>query len=314
MNEKNLVICDKEARYAKGLGDNISERKELTFKVYTCTSAESVHCFLESHKINVLLIDEVFPYEERRGFHAEQVFVLTKENCKDLDSEEVEIFKYQCADAILAEVIETYLRKSDVTILKKIKKQSKKLFAVYSPIHRIGKTTFATAFSKELAREKKTLYLSLEGYSAVQGEERNLGELMYYVRQEPEELGTRLSMIVKKQEPLEFISPMTMITDLKEITVNEWRNLFQRILEESIYENVVLDLDDCVDGLFEILQLCDWVYMPVLEDEVSHQKVSRYVEELTRLQFDDILQKTTRFLAADDMEEYAKKLVREEKL
>ena len=137
---------------------------------------------------------------------------------------------------------------------------------------------------------------------------------MYYVRQEPEELGTRLSMIVKKQEPLEFISPMTMITDLKEITVNEWRNLFQRILEESIYENVVLDLDDCVDGLFEILQLCDWVYMPVLEDEVSHQKVSRYEEELARLQFDDILQKTTRFLAVDDMEEYAKKLVREEKL
>ena len=81
MNEKNLVICDKEARYAKGLGDNISERKELTFKVYTCTSAESVHCFLESHKINVLLIDEGFPYEERKGFHAEQVFVLTKENC-----------------------------------------------------------------------------------------------------------------------------------------------------------------------------------------------------------------------------------------
>ena len=54
--------------------------------------------------------------------------------------------------------------------------------------------------------------------------------------------------------------------------------------------------------------------MPVLEDEVSHQKVSRYEEELARLQFDDILQKTTRFLAVDDMEEYAKKLVREEKL
>ena len=58
MNEKTLVICDKEARYAKGLGDNISERKEMAFKVYACTSAESVRCFLDSHKIDVLLIDE----------------------------------------------------------------------------------------------------------------------------------------------------------------------------------------------------------------------------------------------------------------
>ena len=47
MNEKNLVICDKEARYAKGLGDNISERNEMAFKVYACTSAESVRCFLD---------------------------------------------------------------------------------------------------------------------------------------------------------------------------------------------------------------------------------------------------------------------------
>ena len=314
MNEKNLVICDKEARYAKGLGDNISERKELAFKVYTCTSAESVHCFLNSHSINVLLIDEGFPKEERKEFHAEQVFVLSKEVCKDLDSEEVEIFKYQCADAILAEVIETYLRKSDVTILKKIKKQSKKLMAVYSPVHRIGKTTFAVALSKELAREKKTLYLNLEGYSVLQAEEKNLGDLMYYVRQEPEDLGTRLSVMLKKQEALEYIAPMTMITDLKEITVNEWSNLLQRIMEDSIYENVVLDLDDCVDGLFEILQLCDWVYMPVLEDEISHQKVCNYEECLARLHLEDILQKTTRFVVAADMEEYAKKMVREESL
>ena len=42
VNEKTLVICDKEARYAKGLGDYFSERKEFAFKVYACTSAESV--------------------------------------------------------------------------------------------------------------------------------------------------------------------------------------------------------------------------------------------------------------------------------
>lgn len=312
MDEKNLVICDKEARYAKGLGDNISERKELAFKVYACTSAESVRCFLDSHKINVLIIDEGFLKEERCEFQAEQVFVLTKETCKDLDTNEIEIFKYQSADAILAEVIDTYLRKSNVTILKKFKKQSKKMIAVYSPVHRIGKTTFAFTMSKELAEKKKTLYLNLEGFSALQSEEKDLGTLLYYVRQEPDSLGTRLSLLVRKQEALDYISPMQMITDLKEITVNEWKSLLERIMEESIYEIVILDLGDLVDGVFEILQLCDWVYMPVLEDEVSHQKVCRYEECLSRMHLEELLQKTTQFVVPSDMAEYARKLVREE--
>lgn len=314
MNGKNLVICDKEARYAKGLGDNISERRELTFKVYACTSAESVYCFLDSHKIDVLIIDEGFTREERENFHAEQVFVLTKEACKDLGDNEIEIFKYQCADAILAEVIDTYLRKSNVTILKKVKKQSKKMIAVYSPIHRIGKTTFAFTMGKELAEKRKTLFLNLEGYSAIPSDGKDLGELLYYVRQEPESLGTRLSMMVKKHGTLDYIVPMQMITDLKEISVNEWKTLLQRILEESIYEVVVLDLGDCVDGVFEILQLCDRVYMPVLEDEISHQKVCRYEETMLRLGLEEILQSTTKFMVPGDMEEYAKKLVREERV
>ncbi len=312
MNEKTLVICDKEARYAKGLGDNLSERNEFAFKVYTFTDSEHVGDFIEKHKIDVLLIDEVFTQEERKRFQAEQNFVLTKESCKDLDENEVEIFKFQCADAILAEVLETYLRKSNVTILKKFKKQSKKILAVYSPIHRVGKTTFAMALCRELAKEKKTLYLNLEGYSGLREEEKNLGDLLYYLGQEQEDLATRLSMLMRKRESLEYIAPMPMITDLKEITVNEWKQLLQRILEDSVYENVVLDLDECVDGFFEILQLCDWVYMPILEEETSHRKVCGFEETVRRLKKDEILRKTTRFIAKENMEEYARKIVKEE--
>lgn len=312
MNEKTLVICDKEARYARGLGDNLSERSEFAFKVYAFTDGQHVLDFVGTHKIDVLLVDEAFTQEERKSFQAEQNFVLTKESCKDLDENEVEIFKFQCADAILAEVLETYLRKSNVTILKKFKKQSKKIIAVYSPIHRIGKTTFAMALCKELAKEKKTLYLNLEGYSSLREEEKNLGDLLYYLRQDQEDLATRLSMLMRKRESLEYIAPMPMITDLKEINVNEWKHLLQRILEESVYENVVLDLDECVDGFLDILELCDWVYMPVLEEEVSHRKVRGFEEAVVRLRKDEILRKTTRFIAKENMEEHARKIVKEE--
>ena len=312
MNEKTLVICDKEARYAKGLGDNISERKEFAFKVYACTSAESVKCFLDSHRIDILIIDEGFMWGERKAFGAEVTFVLTKGSCKDLLEEEVELFKYQSADAILAEVVESYLRKSNVTILKNVKKQSKKMIAVYSPVHRIGKSIFAMALSRELAKEKKTLYINLEGYPILKEEGKNLGDLMYYARQEQNELGSRLASMVRVRDGLEYLIPIPLITDLKEITVNEWRNLFEKILEESLYENLVLDLDDSVDGLFEILQLCDWIYTPVLDEESANQKVSRYENALQLLGLSSVLEKSIRFIAREDMAGYARKVVREE--
>ena len=312
MNEKTLVICDKEARYAKGLGDNISERNEFAFKVYACTSAESVLCFLDSHAIDILIIDETFEREERSLFGAGTTFVLTKGSCKDLQENEVELFKYQNADAILAEVVESYLRKSNVTILKNIKKQSKKMIAVYSPVHRIGKSTFAAALSKELAKEKKTLYLCLECYPVLCKEGKNLGDLMYYARQEQDESGSRLASMVRLKDGLEYLLPIPMITDLKEVSFQEWKSLFEKILEESVYENLVLDLDDSVNGLFEILQLCDWIYTPVLDDEMGNQKLMRYEADLQVLGFGSVLDKSTRFIVQEDMAGYARKIIREE--
>ena len=128
-----------------------------------------------------------------------------------------------------------------------------------------------------------------------------MGDLVYYARQNSEDIGMRLAAMVRTRDSLEYVPSIPMITDLKEITVNEWLNLLEKILEESVYENVVLDLNDCVDGLFEILKLCDWVYMPLLEDEISHQKVYRFEECLRRLNLEEIMEKTTKVAREEDV-------------
>ena len=103
-----------------------------------------------------------------------------------------------------------------------------------------------------------------------------------------------------------------MMNDLKEISVNEGKNLLQRILEESIYENLVLDLGDCVDDVFEILRLCDWVYMPVLDDAISEQKVIRFEEGLRNRNGKQMEPKIKKFVAMEDMNAYAKVVVKGE--
>lgn len=39
--------------------------------------------------------------------------------------------------------------------MKSVKKEFVKIIAIYSPIHRVGKTSFAIAFGKELAKFKR---------------------------------------------------------------------------------------------------------------------------------------------------------------
>lgn len=316
MNEKNLVICDREFRYANGLGENISKRSELALRVSTCTCLESVMQFLEGREIHILIIDEDFAYEERSKMKAEQTFVLTKESCRDLGYEEKEIYKFQSADQILAEVFEVYYDKTKLSILKSVKKPKQRIFGVYSPIHRVGKTTFAIALGKELAKKEKTLYLNLEEYPDVEGrfmraDGRNLGDLLYYMRQENQNIAMRLSAIIGRLEELYYVPPILMSSDLKEVPFEDWQNLLG-ILNESIYENIVLDISESVQGLPGLLQMCDRIYMPVLEDAVSKKKLALFEENLQALRLTEVLRKTHQFIALEDMEAYAKKLVREE--
>lgn len=317
MSEKNLMICDKEFLFAEGLAENVSVRNEFAVKVYACTNIDRVLRFQNRKKIHILIIDERFPAVYRKEIEAEQVFVLTKDRCRDLQENEKEIFKYQSADKILAEVFETYCENTKDNILKSFRKGKHRLIAVYSPLHRIGKTAFALSLGKELARNEKVLYLNFEEYADIGGrfvrtEGRNLGDLLYYMRQEKGNFSLRLTSMIEKIEELDSISPINNSADLKEVTGEEWIEFIGKIQKESMYETIVLDLSESMQGLFEVLRMCDRIYMPVLGDEISERKLRCFEENLAHLQFSDIMEKTYQFTAADDMEEYGIALAKEE--
>ena len=317
MDEKNLLICDKEFRYANALGENIMQRSELVFRVFICTSLESVLHFGKEREIHVLIIDERFSREEREQIEAQYTFVLTKEKCNALRNEEKEIKKFQSSEQILAEVLETFVEKSNTTILKNIATSKQKILAVYSPIHRIGKTAFAIGLGKEFAKKEKTLYLNLEDYADVGGrfacsEGRNLGDLHYYMRQEEGNMALRLSTMVMKIDELDYIPPMLMSLDLREITPEEWKQVISGIFKETNYEIIILDLGESIQGVLEVLQLCDRIYMPILEDAISRRKIECFEAGLKRMHISSIESKIYKFRAVTDMPAYARKMVKEE--
>ena len=319
MSEKNIVICDQEVKYAEKLMENIMERKEFAVKVYVCSTWENVKILSRDKNIHILVIDETCAKKERKGVEAEQIFVLTTGNFQNVSQDEKCVYKYQCVDQILSEILETYFERTKENMMRSVKKESVKMLAVYSPIHGAGKTSFAVEFGKELARCKKVLYLNLEeyfGYGGIftQADGGNLGDVLYYTRQENSNFGLRLGMLVRKMDELDYIPPMPVSLDLKEVLWEEWEVLLKQIVEDSVYEVILLDVGECVQGLFQMLDLCDRIYMPILEDSISQGKLRQYEENLKTLQLERLSEKTYSFIVPQDIENVVRRLVKEERL
>lgn len=317
MNGKNLVICDSEFLYANKLMENILEKKELAIKVYICTTWEKVEALAEEQKIHILIVDEKLLQEDRGLVKAGQVFILTKQAGNFEDTVEKRIYKYQCADQILAEIFDTYFERTKEMLFREVKRYAPRMIAVYSPIHRAGKTSFAIGLGKELGKQRKTLYLNLEEYAGFgslfeKAEGQNLGDVLYYAKQEETNFKMRLNSMVRQMGELDYIAPILCNSDLREITVDEWKQFLKQIVEDSIYENIILDLGECVQGLLELLDICDLIYMPVLEDVISKEKLAQYEENLGRLRMSELNLKTKRILVPDKIEPYVKNLIREE--
>ena len=315
MSDKNVVICDREIRYANGLGENISEREDLAVKVYVCSSFEHVLELEQAKKIHIFIVDEEITYAQRTQIGANQVFVLARGKVADLGEEEWAIGKYQCADEIIRQVFEFYVDRTKENVMRCMNKERARLVAVYSPIHRVGKTTFALALGRECAKSKKVLYLNLEEYAGVDASQdvsMNLGDLLYYLRQGNGNLGIRLQAAVKEDEGLDVVPPIPVVLDLKEVTWEEWEALITQLLENSLYEMVVLDVGESVQGLFPLLELCDRVYMPVLEDENSRRKLKQYQDNVEQLKLEKLKRITYQFVMPQNPEGFARILMKEE--
>lgn len=313
MSEKNLVICDSELQYANSLMCNISEKNELNVKVYTCTTWDKLTQLSKGKKIDILIVDERYPKEQREQIVAEQVFILTRNVCVDMGEGEKAIYKYQCVDRILAEIFEVYCENTKSDVYRVMQKSEQKKIAVYSPLHRAGKTRFAIGLGKALTKSSKTLYLNLEEYAGLEGrfakdEGNNLGDLLYYAKQENSNFGLRLNAMVKQEESLDYVLPIPICTDLKEITLSEWKLLLRQIEEKTSYETIVLDMGESVQGLLQLLLLCDKVYMPILEDDISQAKLRQYEENLEKLNLQKIAFKTHQLVVPEDVGAYVKTL------
>lgn len=319
----NFVICDIQQEYSEYLFCLLEEYFSGSYQFHLFCEPERLKEFLMNSKAEILLTCE--EYEDKIGNTSaiSTVFILTEIPGRRVEPGHVSVFRYQSADNILKTISRETERKSSYnkereTVKIRDSPQTNKLYitkkgenrireepvsggliGIYSPVHRIGKTKFALNLGKQMAESMHVLYLNLEGYSGGScyfkwEEGKDLGDLLYSLRQEGIEYGICISSMAGQNGKMDYILPMKHEQDLRAVRKDDWMMLFDMIEKECIYDAVLLDLGDCVDGLYDILRRCSRVYTPYITETAAMAKLSQYEENLNETGYGEILRHTVK--------------------
>lgn len=275
--KNTLAVCDSEAGYAGTLAEYLNSRKKLPFRAEAFTDSEKFCMYAGKIHPEFLLIAEENLNSRIQALQIPHMIVL----CADRKPEHTDkkcIYKYQSAESLIREIM-TYCRESVLAETNDGYGKKIQLTGVYSPLGRCGKTLFALTAGQIWGESRTVLYLNLEDYSGWQGFSekeplRNLSDLFYYLRQY--KTFPQLTELIDSWGNLDYIPPFSSFEDLRNITCKEWISLFDYLEKKSAYQLVVLDIGNGLDQLFSILDLCTQIYMPVLDDWVSRQKVEQF--------------------------------------
>ncbi len=297
MEHKLLVLCDPEEDYAQHMADFLRRKKDMDWEVRIFTVQEELQKFCAEEAIEILLVAESAYGDYVKALPAKLPIILNESGIlreKNLAN----IDKYQPAEAVWQELLALYMEKSGERYPKVGTWKKGKLIGLYSPVRRCLQSTFGLTMGQLLAERYATLYVSFEFFAALEEwqdrERQDLSVLLYYQQNRPDSFGVQLQTLVKKVGKLDYVSPMLNGENLLYITPEQWKSLIQALLNAGNYEYIVLDLSESIQGLFEILNLCHKVYTIAREDSKALQKMNRYEQLLSLMEYEDVKVKTTK--------------------
>lgn len=300
MRKRVLAVCDEEAAYACRFTAWLERKGHYPFACIAFTGADKVCDYVQRNPVELLLVAESTMCPAISSLPVAKIVILDEEN-GTVPPEFPAVSKYQSCEKIMQEVTTLYGEKARGEAGETDAKRKMCVLGVYSPLGRVGKTSFALALGQILAKRYSVLYLNLEPYSGFEGLfscgfERNLGDLFYYIRQKKGQPAVQLAAMVREAGRLHYVPPVITPEDVEQITREEWWILLEELKIYSAYQVVILDFGPGITQASVLFDACSRIYMPVWQDRVSEAKLAQYEAWLGSTGQEDVLKKTEKLL------------------
>lgn len=276
--KKIMAVYDTDPNYAERLSDYVNRKGKGFFSAQAFTSGERLVSFAKENRIDLLLTGEPVDSETMMKIPSGRKIHLTEEPGNRVEDK---IYKYQSGDDIIREVMAVYGEsETERPAFFERNGKEKQMIGVFSPIGRCGKTCLALAIGQLLSREEKVLFVSLDtftGFSGLFDErwKRDLSDLIYYHKQDRFN-AIRLNSVIYYLGDLAWLPPIRFPDDYAQVTAAQMAGLMTKILEESSYTTLVLDIGDYGRQVLPLLETCQVIYMPVKEDVFSQAKMREF--------------------------------------
>lgn len=294
-----LAVYDSDEVYAERFVREVNRKTHIPFEAVAFQSMDGLAKFAKSHKVEVLMVDSGTDRRAVREIGAEKTVFIADGRSAAGDEDVFCIYKYQSSANIIREVLnrysdgEKYPPREGVRIMARI-------YGVFSPVGKCGKTSLAVTLGHVLAEEQPTLLLNLEefsGFRVLSGEEYegDLSDLLYYSSSGGYS-SSRLAAIVHTMNGLDYVPPVHFPEDLDFSRADALPGLIRKIAAESAYRNIVIDVGKTRKMTVPILECCNVIFMPERRDAVSQAKIAefdRYLAESGNRQVAEKIRKIT---------------------
>lgn len=289
-----LAILDSEELYAKRLTEFLNHQEDPVFFAQAFTSFQSLQEFAQKHTIKVLLLHTGCWNEEIMDLKAERIVFLSDGIVPAEFPKLPVLYKYQAADSLLLALLNCC---ADMRIGRtRAKGMAAEVLTVYSPVKQSVNTCFAVVMGMELAKNKRVLYLSLEPFSAFPGfyetvNHHNLSDLMYFLKQENDEVYGELKNSVFKIRNLDCVMSAQAPLDIQSFSKEDWEQLLTVLKENAGYEVLVLEFGEEVRGFMDLLNKSDFVYLPVKNEIWEGEKIRQLEAFLEKAGYQELKQR-----------------------
>ncbi|MBO4310366.1 MAG: hypothetical protein J5856_04780 [Lachnospiraceae bacterium] len=290
MKRKILALFDSDINYMEKLYRYLNDSGKIGFMLCAFTNEDKLSEFLRKEKIDYLLASEDKNVE---GFAVGKIIYIYADAQKD------GISRYSPADEVVERLIEI-IGIDEITGVGLLNARTK-LIGVYSPVGRIGKTSFCTVFGQMLAKTKKVLYLNFESFSGMpfsgsSEKKGDLADVLYYFKNIRQEFKSKFGNCIINFNGLDMIKSAYYFPDISYVTPEIWEEFLNELTMMNEYDYIIMDLSDYLQGLFDsFLSRCFIVYTLTANDTRAQNKVFHYERILNEYRHDDILQKTRKF-------------------
>lgn len=262
MKQYKLVICDGEEEFSVGLMNYINRDESNPFTAVAFSKLDKFTAYLEKHTIHCLMTNQRF----QREFQT-RVPVLWLSESKAQEQEDT-VYKYQSMETLVLSLNQVMIKQGSLTAVT----AQQKIYGVYSPIGRSGKTSFALALCNHLNKRGRSLYLGFEEYSSFMEGQKAMSDLLYFIKSRSPDIVSQMECRLLHREQQAILPSPVAYMDIRQLTMEDMTWFLEQLQHQSHYTAFVFDIGAGSFADIGILQLMNRIFMPILSKGGSEKE------------------------------------------